>query len=216
MVLNRVLRHNLRNQLNLIEGHAESLEDDSVVEAEPHIQSIIDTVADLVQLSEKARQVDEILTDDLSTEPIEAAEVVQNRCHEFQARFPDIELSVDTPSSVWVQADPKLAIVIDNLLENAIKYSDQSVPTVTVSITASETSDETVELRVADNGPDIPVAEVESIVNGVETPLDHTSGLGLWCVKWLVDGYGGEVVFEDNSPRGNIVLARLKQADPPG
>lgn len=216
MVLNRVLRHNLRHQLNLILGHADVLEQGVDDQFAVHVQPIIAAAESLDRLGGKARHVEDTLTaDEQSIESIEAVELVEARCDDFDAQFPEADISVETPSSVWVYADHRLTVIVDNLLENAITHSDQDSPVIDVSITTNSKERDWVELRVADNGPNIPPMEVESVLNGEETSLKHGSGLGLWLVKWWADRYGGGIEFNDRSPRGNVVLVRLREVDPP-
>ena len=45
-----------------------------------------------------------------------------------------------------------------------------------------------------------------------EDPKQGPSGLGLWLVKWLVEGYGGELEIEDRAPRGSVVRLLLPAA----
>lgn len=58
---------------------------------------------------------------------------------------------------------------------------------------------------VADDGPEINPAEYEVLAQGVETPLEHGSGVGLWIVKWGIDEVGGSVSFAEREPRGTVV-----------
>jgi signal transduction histidine kinase len=39
-------------------------------------------------------------------------------------------------------------------------------------------------------------------------------GLGLWLVKWFVDSYDGELAFDENDPRGSVVVVRLPRTEP--
>jgi len=43
------------------------------------------------------------------------------------------------------------------------------------------------------------------ITSGVETPLEHISGLGLWLVKWIVEGMNGELTIETKESHGTII-----------
>jgi two-component system sensor histidine kinase RegB len=44
---------------------------------------------------------------------------------------------------------------------------------------------------------------------GEETPLEHSTGLDLWLVYWVVALSGGELAFEENDPRGTVVTIAL-------
>lgn len=215
MVLNRVLRHNVRNRLNVVMGHAESLASDATNEIPSELEAIITAAEDLIQLSDKARQVDEALTADKTTlEPTEIVSTITQRCQYVQQQNDHVELTVKAPDTVWVRADYRVELLIDNLLENAIEHADRDTPTIDVSVHHAS-SDDTVELRVADDGPGIPTVEIQSLLHGEETSLIHGSGLGLWLVKWLTEWYGGDLQFDDRTPRGTVVTVRFPAASPP-
>lgn len=213
MVMNRVLRHHMRNKLNVIRGMAELLGDDSVDASSSQSRSIIEATEELLRLSNKARQVDEALTaGDWSLEPIDVVELVQQRCEALEARFPEADISIETSGDVWARANQRLTIVIDNLLENAIEHSEQRSPDIDVSL-ASTPGDFGVEIRIADDGPGIHQMEIEPLKQEMETPLRHGSGLGLWVVKWLTERFYGQLKIENRSPRGSVVVVRLQGAD---
>jgi signal transduction histidine kinase len=48
---------------------------------------------------------------------------------------------------------------------------------------------------------------------GEETPLQHSDGLGLWLVTWVVRSSGGDLTLDDADPRGSRVTLRLPTAD---
>ncbi|MFC6726664.1 PAS domain S-box protein, partial [Halobium palmae] len=79
-VLNRVLRHDVRNDVNVIDGYAELLSDRH---DDPTTASYVDVIrgktADLVSLSDKARQLDEALTREGGPEPVDLAALTRRR-----------------------------------------------------------------------------------------------------------------------------------------
>jgi len=52
---------------------------------------------------------------------------------------------------------------------------------------------------ISDDGPGIPVAELNALDRGTEDPLKHTTGLGLWQLKWAVMTLNGDVSFETDN-----------------
>jgi len=215
-VLNRLLRHNLRNQLNIISGRIEMLEAEVTSDGHQHISAINDSIQDLVRLSEKTVEVHNALMDvDGANETVDAAELVTTVCQEYRLQRSALDLSVDVPEAAWVRADYTLSFVIENLLENAIEHTNNDVPTIGVSISSETTDgDNWVEIRFADAGPGIPPVELNAVVSGEVTPLRHGSGLGLWLVKWLVERHGGDIIFTERDPRGSIITIRLQPAEP--
>jgi signal transduction histidine kinase len=104
-----------------------------------------------------------------------------------------------------------LTIAVQNLLENAVQHNDTEQPWVRISVETGG-GDEYTRIHVADNGPGIPETEREVLRKGIETPLEHGSGLGLWLVHWTVTAAGGEVAFSGDESSGSVVTLVL----PPG
>lgn len=64
---------------------------------------------------------------------------------------------------------------------------------------------------MADNGPGIPECELGVLERGYETPLEHTSGLGLWLVNLIVRESDGDLLYAENDPRGSKITIRLQR-----
>lgn len=110
-----------------------------------------------------------------------------------------------------VIADDMLPSVFRNLLQNAIQHNDKEVPAVVV--TASE-RDETVVVSVADNGPGVAEEMRDEMFGKGEKGLaSDGTGIGLYLVETLVDGYGGTVWVEDNDPEGAVFNVELPLAE---
>lgn len=202
-VLNRVLRHNLRNEMTKIRGRAELIADGGQ-EYVDHAETIVSSADELMSTGERARQVEEMMaTTAAEPEPVSLAAVADAVVKEHQMEHPDATLSVDIADSLTAPVDEEVLVgILDNLVENAVEHNDAETPVVTVD--ARET-DSGVRVSVSDNGPGIPSNERAVIETGEEDSLEHGSGLGLWAVKWGVVRLGGELTFEDRKPRGTVV-----------
>lgn len=77
-----------------------------------------------------------------------------------------------------------------------------------MTLSAERDGDDVV-LRVVDDGPGIPDAELEAVTAGRETALSHGSGLGLWLVRWAARALGATFTFADREPRGTVVELQL-------
>jgi len=207
-VLHRVLRHNLRNDLNVVLGMAtkiiETTDEDETRAAATKIRQ---TASELSQLSDEANTIAKVLGEQATMRPVELDPLVDEVVADIEPRFEAAAISADVPAGTAVSANDKLQIVLRSLLDNAIRHNDSSEPRTTV--TANRLNPSTVELAVADNGPGIPADEQRIITDDEITPLNHGSGLGLWLVKCIVDTYGGSLDIETPQSGGTVVRLRL-------
>ncbi len=216
-VLNRLLRHNVRNELNVVQGNVTLLEDISTNEqATDHIDVIASTVETMIERSEKATRLADQAglatygSTDLTTE---IAVLIEDK----RQAHPDAVVTLDTPEEARVAAGPAVVTAIDELVTNAIVHNDSATPTVRVSVMTDGGIDgRYVEIEVRDDGPGIPSHEMEPIRRGRETPLEHGSGVGLWLVTWIVREVDGDIEFHD-ADDGTVVSVLLPSAgdDPP-
>lgn len=213
-VTNRLLRHNLRNEMNKITGWADVAEqnaDERARDALARIRSVATSVSDL---SEQAKQIQTTL--DRSGEElvaVDVADILSSIVADVRADWPDAEITLSAPNHLDVLApnEALLETACRNLVENALEHNDAADPRVDISLQQVRDS-RTVELRIADNGPGIPDMERETLLRGAETPLQHGSGLGLWLVNWIVSAARGDLTFRENDPRGSVVVVRLDPA----
>jgi signal transduction histidine kinase len=210
-----VLRHNLRNDLNLVGGYAERLcnrvDDDRLAD---HAARIRDTVGRMVSQSEAAREVQEAIRQERDhSERVDLVERVRAVVTEYRERYPDAGIETDLPETSHVAAGRRLDLVVRNLVENALVHNDGTEPTIAVRV---ERAPDRVCLTVEDDGPGIPDSERAVVAEDREiTQLEHGSGLGLWVVKWLVENYGGGVEFVETDLGGAAVRVSFHR-DPTG
>jgi len=205
-VLNRVLRHNLRNDMNAIDGYATMLADRFDA---PPAQQVRKVSAEVVDLADKAREIERVMARRGETEPVPVDELVHPIAATVDDRF-DATVTVDCAPSTAVPGRGLLEPAVENVVENAAEHNDADDPAVDVAVT---NGDDTVDIVVRDNGPGIPPQEREVLLEGTETALTHGSGLGLWLVYWAVESVDGEIAFEDNDPRGSVVTLRVPTAE---
>jgi signal transduction histidine kinase len=138
-----------------------------------------------------------------------------------QINSKQITVQTDIPPSLpAVRANPiRLRQVLDNVLGNAIKYSNRNGE-VQVSIHAEE---DQIILQVTDNGPGIPIQDQAHIFDkfyrGRNMEGQEGSGLGLAIVKSIVDAHQGRIWVESNLGQGStffIVLPLSSPTLPPG
>jgi signal transduction histidine kinase len=207
-VINRVLRHDIRNDMNVILGSAEVLPDTPEVEA--HAQKIMRKSEEIVELSEKVRQI-EVLNRQKSThkEVIDIVEIVEQTVADLEQTYPSAEFHCDLPDQADAYTIGLISASINNVIENAVEHNDRSTPEIEVSVTEATDEAKHIAIAVSDNGPGLPDREREVIEAGTESPLNHSNGLGLWITSWIVTRSGGTITFSENSPRGSTITIRL-------
>ena len=209
-VLNRVLRHDIRNDANVIKGYADMLEGAPAGSGDA-VAAIRTRARELAHTGENARLVEELLdTERLASERVDAADLARTEARRVAAAYPDVRVDTAIPASAPAVGSRLLSAAVTNVVENAVEHNDSGTPQVEVSV---ERTGGRVVLAVADNGPGIPEAERAVLERGSETPLDHSSGLGLWLVNWVVEDCGGRVDIRRNYPSGSVVRLDLRAAE---
>jgi signal transduction histidine kinase len=195
-VLNRVLRHNLRNDLNVVQGYLD-IATDRVDDAD--LRGMLETAerktAGVVELGEKARTIENAMGDDAGSVSTVTVEPLLAEIRDDLLAETDAEIRIEVPAGLSVRTDASvLKVVFENLIENGVVHSDADAPVVTVRAVEADPGD--VGFEIADNGPGVPAHELDVLEATEETALEHGSGLGLWIVKWGVASLGGTVAFE--------------------
>jgi PAS domain S-box-containing protein len=215
-VLHRLLRHNLRNEVTVIDASAELLADDvSDPTARELIEEIRARADQLEHLSHEAGRVNRVLDgQEAARRPIDVRETFERVVADYRETYPDARFEIEADESLSVTATGHLELALAELVENAVEHNDADRPRVGLSApTAPAAADEWVGLTVTDDGPRIPAAERETAAGDEEpTQLRHGSGLGLLLVRWITDACGGTVEIGESELGGNAVRLRLKRA----
>jgi signal transduction histidine kinase len=211
--LNRVVRHDIRNDMSVVLAWSEVLEghvDDDGEDALERLQTAAEHTVELTQIAREF--VDSLAGAGVpELKPVALDSYLRTELEQRRDAYQHAEFHVDGElPAVSVRANELLSSVFRNLLNNAVQHSDKGTPVVTVT---TETDDRTVRVRIADNGPGIADERKDEIFGKEEKGLDSEgTGIGLYLVKTLVEQYGGEVWVEDNEPRGAVFVVELPQA----
>ncbi|RLM97479.1 ATP-binding protein [Haloarcula sp. Atlit-7R] len=208
-VLFRVLRHDLRNNLNVALGHLGELQRETAERGSPksraHVEQLSGTINGIIDTTEKARQIEFAFdADRRAQEPIDLVPCIREQAKQITQSHPEATVELDLPEQSQVYADWMLDIVFRNVVENAVVHCEET-PTLYISV---EEHGRTVFVHIADNCPSIPQHEREVLDSGEETQLHHSKGVGLWLTTWIVESYGGAVHLT-TSDDGNVVTLEL-------
>jgi len=212
-VLNRALRHNIRNQMNIVIGKATTLqdvEDEGYRTAAAQIEEIGKNV---VNISDKARRAQEHVEIPPDEEcQIEIIDAIESVVTQFAISYPGASVTTTLPEGATARAPPSFDVALSELLENAVVHHHGDGGAIEV---ACRTDEQWVHVEVRDECEPVPPQVRETIHRGTEQPLHHNDGLGLWIVRWVVDAVDGELAFDRRSdPPGNVVRLSFERIDP--
>lgn len=213
-VLARVLRHNVRNRMNVVAGFAETIAAESSGDIRTYADHISSAADDLVELSVKQKRIVELITQNTITEPLDIATETRRRVEGLRSSYPEAEIRCEAPEKACVFAVRDIGYAVEQLAENAVVHSESS-PVVEVSVVVAERE---VAVAVTDNNDTIPPLEVAVIQGEVDIDqLSHSRGLGLWLVNWLVSESDGQVAFEEcaDGNRVRLVLPKTESDEVP-
>lgn len=206
-VLLRILRHDLRSGVEVIHSNAQMLPNPEDKEPGMAIADIKERAKEMSDTAESSRRVQHLMRDpELTLEEVDVWNCLESAIEEAREAYPDAEVELLNPVPVTIQASKQLNQAFEELIKNALKHNDSEVPAVEVR---TEVAGDNLAVRIADNGPGIPEAEVVPLQQTRETPLVHSSGLGLWLAKWIIEDSGGSLTFDRNAFGGTTVTARL-------
>jgi signal transduction histidine kinase len=215
------ISHELRTPLHIIMGYAELLLDEEVklpeAERRRMLRRIFDAAGAQTHLVESVLDLGRA---EAGKMPIEQQPLRLDRfMHEFQLRprpSPSPGVSLEwhiAPGLPVVETDSdKVLTILDNLLNNAIKFTDSGTITVRVDdVPASEC----VELRVEDTGPGIAEEYLPAIfepfrqLDGTPTRRHGGAGLGLAIVHRYVELLGGKIEVHSRLGVGTTFIVTL-------
>jgi two-component system sensor histidine kinase GlrK len=130
-----------------------------------------------------------------------------------------LEVVCPTPMPLLSLDEGRMQQVLDNLLNNAMKFTpDGGIVRVTASLEEREGdsgADGWVEIRISDTGAGIPPEEVERIFNKFYQSSHHQNqrergtGLGLAIARHIVEAHGGRIWVESQLGKGSTFILLL-------
>jgi signal transduction histidine kinase len=206
-----LVSHELKTPLTTIRGNAGVLAKETTATLDPDARAA--ALADIVAESDRLHRIIENLLllaraeqgQPLDAEPLLLVRIAQRVIERHRRTAPTrtIELIEESAPRTVMFSEACLELVLENLLSNAEKYSSPDAPIV-VDIKRDE---ESVTLRVLDEGPGIESDEAEAIFNPFfrsESTHRRAAGLGigLTVCKRLVETQGGVMWGLNRDPHG--------------
>lgn len=204
-VLNRVLRHNLRNKMNIIQVYADQLQD--VPEASDEASSIANAASELLTISEQIRKFDSILAaDERDLEPLDLADLIATSVQALRHRDPGAEIQLSAPDEAMIRAHETLSPALTDLV--TLTDSIDS-PKLDIDLTCRESS---VVLAVTDHSDVVDTSDLDIVAGEGETQLEHLETLELWLIRWAVEESHGEFIV-DTSGEHPVLTMRFQYAE---
>jgi PAS domain S-box-containing protein len=207
-VLTRVFRHNVRNDLNIVEGHATILDEHVEGDLEEHTQAILNTAEQLLDHSNKARLLEQVIESDRLHET-DIRTAVDDLVASHRETAPDAAIEVDVPEGTTVEAHSHVVYAIEELIENAIRHATEEDPWVRIW---TDKTEEFLTLFVEDSAGGLDDHEIGVLREGVESRLEHSSGVGLWLVRWIVESSGADMIAH-RTGGGSLMGIRFPRSD---
>lgn len=140
-------------------------------------------------------------------EELNLSALLKDCLHDLKKRFPDRTVDSHVQEDIDIKGDPLLLqILINNLLENAVKYSPTESP---LSVSLKQNSGDIL-LDVADQGPGIPDKEKKKIferfyrIGNESTRTTKGTGLGLYLCQRIAKDHHASIEVKDNHPKGTL------------
>jgi signal transduction histidine kinase len=202
-VMNRGLRHNVRNELNLLMGWLTELERTVTDENTMYIQRSLQAARKIDSLAKQTRNIQEALSEDHEIRQLDIVKISTKQLTRVRKEYPAVSIESELPESAPALAVGRIREGIWEALENAIIHNNSEQPCVRISIDKRESKQH---LTIADNGPGIPRQERQVLSDEIEHKLQHGSGLGLWYLKWLVDRSDASLTFGESEFKTGTAL----------
>lgn len=208
--LHTLLRHDIKNKAQVVQGYLQLLEDDIplIEEAKEYVDKALKGNRESINLIQKIRTLlkaqkenrEEI---DISDTLREAVENVETLVHD---RGMDISLK-SSSKECKVEGGPLLKEVFTNIIENSAYHSGGTQIKISEKVGHEE-----VICIIEDDGKGIPDEKKESIFEkGYTTDKARGTGLGMFLVKMLLETYGGDIEVNDSELDGARFDIHLKK-----
>lgn len=148
----------------------------------------------------------------ISREELNLSDLVKKSVQDFMHRFPDRKWSSDIGQEVDMEGDPLLLeMLVNNLLENAMKYSPKD-GLIECRLSSARNH---ILFSVKDEGPGVPDDEKKKIfekfyrIGSEQTRTTQGTGLGLYLCRKIAEDHNASIEVTDNTPTGCIFTVKF-------
>ena len=215
-----MISHDLKAPIFTIKGMASTLLSDNLnaisQENKDYLHYILEASDRLSALIASVVEYSSISIKDIEKDSINLTYVINNVISDLQKQIKDsnAQILVDPNLPNVTGSTVRIYQIFSNIIGNAIKYcSPERAPHVSLKL--SHQSNDTVTIDVSDNGLGIPSAKIKDVFRPFKRAHNNTiagSGIGLACVKKIVEKLGGTVSVSSEEGIGSIFSITLPLA----
>jgi signal transduction histidine kinase len=210
--LHTVLRHDLRNKIQVIRGYLSLINRSNISEKEKEYINIALNASieggALIDKIDTFKEMDQKVLEKM--EKISLIPVIKDVINEYNAQSIKLGIKIglkESAGNYTIWGGPLIREIFSNLIENSLTHSKGSL----VEISIAEMNGY-VQVRVEDNGVGVP-DNLKNILfeRGVKGETSKGSGLGLYFVKTIIEAYNGSINVEDSNIGGikfNLVFKK--------
>lgn len=210
-VLHRVLRHNLRNDINTIMGFADTVRQTAPPETRDDCAKILQAASNILEYTHQASRIRRVTEKNGAITTYDLTEDIPALVDRHDLMDERIDLSMQIPDRAVVDVNHMFGSAIEELITNAITHAETEHPTISISVRNDSEVRGMTEVCVADDGPGVPEYVVELLGRPEEDQVNHLDGMGLWFVYWTVTESNGTLEIEDADLGGSRVRMWVPQ-----
>jgi PAS domain S-box-containing protein len=200
-VLNKILRHDVMNDLTVVSGCLQLIQPHDDYEKEM-IETALNRIEKTAEFIKKMRELEIAISEGGELKEVDVRSVVDH----VVSTYPELKSEVRGEGKVM--ADDALYSVIENIIRNAAIHSGSERVDIDIRKVGNW-----VEIKISDYGKGIPEKIREKVFEeGFKHGKTGGTGIGLYIVKKLVERYGGTVEIESANPNGTTFVIKLRAA----
>ncbi len=183
-----IVSHDLRNPLNVAEGHLELIQEDR---SDQHVEAVADS------LSRMERLIDDLLTMARDAEPVEDPDrvrfplLVENAWNTVNPQDATLEIAAE---GVILADESRARELLENLFDNAVSHGGSGV-----SVTVEPLKDG---FAIEDDGKGIPPEHREEVFEAGHTNSPEGTGFGLYIVDLIAEAHDWSVTVTEGKTGG--------------
>jgi signal transduction histidine kinase len=191
-VINKIMRHDISNDLSIISMSLEVFEENS---DKKYLELSQKSVKRCLKKISEMRNLEQTISNQYELKPYNLHDIVTEVSRNHLVK-------IGMNGSCVVMADEGLFSVVDNIITNAVNHGAATH----IEITVNSNDTNVCNMRIADNGGGIPSSIKEHIFKeGFKYGEKGNTGLGLYIAKTIMNRYGS-ISVEDNFPSGAVFI----------